>query len=92
MIICFGVLFASLLIDGQSRPINNFPLDLVGAIVTLVSFAIGTSYLYLRYPITASHFGFGSQDIKNTIILGSSASIIIILNFSYKTFLGRQYL
>jgi membrane protease YdiL (CAAX protease family) len=82
--ICSDIFFDKLLIGNQSSPLSDFPLDLLSVFITSVSLVIAVSYFYFRYPFTVSHFGFGNQDIRDTIICGIGGGIILVLlNFPY---------
>jgi membrane protease YdiL (CAAX protease family) len=87
IIICAGFL----LIDNLSSPLKYFPTNYIYIFCTLVSLILGTSYLYIKYPIAVSHFGFDNQNIRNTIIWGINGFIaLILLNFPYKIILGEK--
>jgi membrane protease YdiL (CAAX protease family) len=85
IIVCIGFF----LIHNLSSILKSFPTNLIYIFSTLASITIGTSYLYLKYPFKVSLFGFGSQNIRNTIIWGSIGCItLVLINFPYAIVLG----
>ena len=97
--IIFNIFIASILsfcvgfflIYYLSSFLKHFPINLIYIFSTLISLIIGTIYLYFKYPINISHFGFDKKNIRNISIWGSIGFIILILlNFPYKIILGIQ--
>jgi len=80
LILCVG-LFLMYCLSSLSK---YLPLNLIYIFSTLTSFIIGNSYLYFKYPINFSHFGFDKKNIGKVILWGSIGSIILVLlNFPY---------
>jgi membrane protease YdiL (CAAX protease family) len=85
IIVCIGFI----LIHNLSGILKSFPTNLIYIFSTLASIIIGVSYLYLKYPFKVSLFGFGSQNIRNTIIWSSIGCItLVLINFPYAIVLG----
>jgi len=83
------IFFVSIfLMESLSSFRKYFPVNLISILSTLISFILGIFYLYLKYPIAVSHFGFDNNNIKSTIVWAIKGSFfLILLNFPYKIIL-----
>ena len=87
LIFCVGLF----LIYYLSSLLKYLPINLIYIFSTLISFIIGNSYLYFKYPINISHFGFDKKNFRNVSIWSTIGFIILILlNFPYKIISGIQ--
>ena len=86
------IFFVSLfLMKILSSSLKTFPINFIYIFSTLISFILGNLYLYVKYPISISHLGFESNNIKNTIVWAIKGGIVLILlNFPYKIFFAEQ--